>query len=527
MGKRETRASTKLQKASREEVEGWDLYRAEGELLEEHFKELEQVLKKTNEAAMPLLRTVHGAAKRYQLRINENHKLTPGAEISEGKDVALLYSCLTDEQCRENDSISYREEVTIGNGKGLYALNPQDCATDRKVSGYCSDLIISNGWFAQQNCVKTKLQSPMDQTAGQHRSGDVGLVFSTDCIVKAGTELTVDFNEAAANAPHSAKQGQQGTPRMPGGHLAKALLEMYPKDVWKCVCDEDCDRVQLGEGIGAQKIKKAKLRAEELSRAGRQRDEEPDGAGGDGGRCMSAADCTGIVKPKVYANELTKRLLVSRPAGKILKVDQPGEQEEKPRNLLKRPTGASKRNSEGTEKGAGSSGGMSSGGRRLGCVQVLEKGSYASYTALEERMQRLGELRLEEADTSAEASHLLRRFRENRDGTLRRGHASRGISTRAQFKGADGASTSRERFSLRGDDNGSGGGLEEEILSPVERLRDVRDRSWGPSRSNAGIEGHSPSLGVGTNDAGGDAFLDSELGVGGAIAPYGIRFHPL
>ena len=118
MGKRETRASTKFQEASREEVEGWDLYRAEGELLEEHFKALEQVLEKTNEAAMPLLRTVHGVAKRYQLRINEDHKLTPGADISEGKNVALLYSCLTDEPCRENDPISYREEVTIDNGKG-------------------------------------------------------------------------------------------------------------------------------------------------------------------------------------------------------------------------------------------------------------------------------------------------------------------------------------------------------------------------------------------------------------------------
>jgi hypothetical protein len=118
MGKRETRASVQIQEASREEVEGWYLYRAEGELLEEHFKALEQVLEKTNEAAMPLLRTVHGVAKRYQLRINEDHKLTPGADISEGKNVALLYSCLTDEPCRENDPISYREEVTIDNGKG-------------------------------------------------------------------------------------------------------------------------------------------------------------------------------------------------------------------------------------------------------------------------------------------------------------------------------------------------------------------------------------------------------------------------
>ena len=121
-------------------------------------------------------------------------------------------------------------------------------------------------------------------------------------------------------------------------------------------------------------------------------------------------------------------------------------------------------------------------------MRILKEGRNACHTALEKRMQGLGEMRLAEAYHRAEASNMREQVQENSDGNMLLGDSRRGISTVSRFGRAGGASEGSKPLPLRGSDDGAGSRVEEALLPVVEGIRDVLNRALSLAGGDAGFK---------------------------------------
>ena len=231
MTQRVTRSNSRVPAATPEDIEGWEVYRLEGDLNPCYAEEMEGRVRRTNEGCVTLMREAQGAAMYFQIELNHDYKLKNAKAIPPDQIVGLLYSSVEEEQSADDHAVIYKEEIRMRNGIAQVALIEQDPSAPYSVSGY-GDRYLSNFWFATQNCVQPNCRATWIRLPGSFRGELEVVVVYTNRQVEANTLLTMDFNAISGNIRgFGGRNGETRPPRMPGGKLGEALLYMFRRRV--------------------------------------------------------------------------------------------------------------------------------------------------------------------------------------------------------------------------------------------------------------------------------------------------------
>jgi hypothetical protein len=98
------------------------------------------------------VRRIHSAARHFQLRLDDQHRLVTTKPIFAGQELGTLFSGAMHEDDANMLTIAYREDVPTSDGIARLALTPQDNSDLQ--SGHDEEGYVSNFWFAKQNYVR-------------------------------------------------------------------------------------------------------------------------------------------------------------------------------------------------------------------------------------------------------------------------------------------------------------------------------------------------------------------------------------
>ena len=199
MEQRATRSSTKVREASREDVEGWSIYRVEGTVQPGTARELKGLAATTNQKGQTLVREVHGAAKQYRIMLDRENSLFSERAIPSGTAIGLFFCSLSDAGDSTEDDFLYKSDVPLGGAQRSLTLGVQEISGPERVSGYGEDGIISNFWFATQQCEAPNCHPRWTRVSSDEASTLWVVVAHASQELAAGTLLTLDRNAISGN----------------------------------------------------------------------------------------------------------------------------------------------------------------------------------------------------------------------------------------------------------------------------------------------------------------------------------------